>query len=359
MKIKNSLTIIIFFSIIIGFFIINFFDADEKISNSERRNLYQLPKIEFSNLSGFSNNFENYASDQFFKREEFRAIKNYIEFFVFKKQDIHSLSLYNDSIFKQEKINEKSIINAAKKMNDVYEKYLKNMNVYYTIIPDKSCYIPNEEGYLKYNFEEIEKIVQKNINNMSYIRIYDELNYDSYYKTDSHWKQEDLLFASNKIAKGLGNDFLNAEYKIKSIPEFYGVYYGQLQFKLSPDSIFYLTNDEIENCIVYNYETKKNTKVYDIQKSNSLDKYDIFLSGPATIQEITNPKVEEGKELIIFRDSFGSSITPLLIEKYNKITLIDLRYISSEVLEEYINFEEQDVIFMYSTLIFNNSFSIK
>ena len=40
-------------------------------------------------------------------------------------------------------------------------------------------------------------------------------------------------------------------------------------------------------------------------------------------------KADTEKELVIFRDSFGSSISPLLINYYSKITIIDNRYISS------------------------------
>ena len=63
--------------------------------------------------------------------------------------------------------------------------------------------------------------------------------------------------------------------------------------------------------------------------------------------------------MIIFRDSFGSSITPLLIPYYSKITVIDNRYIASDYLTNYIEFNDQDVLFLYSTLIVNNSGSLK
>ena len=64
-------------------------------------------------------------------------------------------------------------------------------------------------------------------------------------------------------------------------------------------------------------------------------------------------------ELLIFRDSFGSSITPLLIPYYSKITLIDNRYINSKNFVKYIEFTNQDILFLYSTMIVNNSFSLK
>ena len=71
--------------------------------------------------------------------------------------------------------------------------------------------------------------------------------------------------------------------------------------------------------------------------------------------EIQNQNAETKKELLIFRDSFGSSLAPLLIENYKKITLIDLRYISSDIVDNYIIFNDQDVLFIYSTLILNQN----
>ena len=63
--------------------------------------------------------------------------------------------------------------------------------------------------------------------------------------------------------------------------------------------------------------------------------------------------------MIIFRDSFASSLAPLLIPYYQKITLIDLRYININYIAPQIDFQNKDVLFLYSTLIVNNSFILK
>ena len=83
--------------------------------------------------------------------------------------------------------------------------------------------------------------------------------------------------------------------------------------------------------------------------------YDIYLSGATPLITIDNPNAKTKKELLLFRDSFGSSIAPLLVQEYSKITLIDIRYISSDLLDQYINFEKQDVLFLYSSLILNQN----
>ena len=100
-------------------------------------------------------------------------------------------------------------------------------------------------------------------------------------------------------------------------------------------------------------------EVYPLNKLENMDKYDIFLGGASSYIEITNPSNNTGRELVIFRDSFGSSLTPLLIEAYYKITLIDTRYISSNTYLNMIKFSNQDVLFLYSALIVNNSSTLK
>lgn len=91
----------------------------------------------------------------------------------------------------------------------------------------------------------------------------------------------------------------------------------------------------------------------------SSDHYNIFLNGPSSLIEIENNLISSDKELIIFRDSFGSSFAPLLIPFYKKITLIDLRYINMNIAKNYVDFNNKDILFLYSTLIVNNSFILK
>ena len=74
---------------------------------------------------------------------------------------------------------------------------------------------------------------------------------------------------------------------------------------------------------------------------------------------ITNEASLSDRELIVFRDSYGSSLVPLLVTGYKKITLVDTRYISPKILDQYIDFADQDVLFLYSTLLINDSFSLK
>ena len=61
----------------------------------------------------------------------------------------------------------------------------------------------------------------------------------------------------------------------------------------------------------------------------------------------------------MFRDSFGSSLIPLLTRDYKMVTLVDIRYIHPDQIGQYVTFEAQDILFLYSTLILNNGRSLK
>ena len=71
------------------------------------------------------------------------------------------------------------------------------------------------------------------------------------------------------------------------------------------------------------------------------DPYEMFLGGARSIIRITNPNAAKERRLVVFRDSFGSSIAPLLTAGYSEITLVDIRYISPSSLGKQIDLRKQ------------------
>ena len=133
------------------------------------------------------------------------------------------------------------------------------MNVYYAIVPDKNYFL--EDDNLKMDYEKLQNIMKTNLNNMVYINLFSELSSEDYYRTDIHWKQENIRKAVRKIEKEMNlKDTSKIKYEEKELGEFYGVYYGQIGVRVKPDTMRYLTNDTIENCTTYNFETSKTRK---------------------------------------------------------------------------------------------------
>lgn len=359
-NVKNIVTTLLFVLIIVLIFIINLVKEDDLISISERRKLQQFPEFSFASLTNgtFFEKFDKYTTDQFWKREDFRSAKTFVELDILKKQDYNNI--YEKDGFLVEQIyplNEKSVEGIVKKMTDIKDKYLTNENkTYFAIVPDKNYFI--DDGNLKIDYDILESMMIDGIDWAQYIDIFDLLELEDYYFTDSHWKQENIKKVANKIAEKM-NVELNLEYEEKSILDFKGVYVGRLPIETKSDEIKILTNEVLENCKVYNYETNETTLIYDMKKTTAYDKYDVYLSGATALLTIENHSNTSGKELIIFRDSYGSSLTPLLVEAYSKVTVIDTRYISPKILGNYVQFANQDVLFLYSTMLINESTSLK
>ena len=123
--------------------------------------------------------------------------------------------------------------------------------------------------------------------------------------------------------------------------------------------MYVLESDLLKDCRVYDYESGQDTDIYNMEKLSSRDLYDVFLSGSRSLLTIENPHGETDRELIIFRDSFGSSLAPLLVNSYAKVTLVDIRYIQIDVLDRFLDFHGQDVLLLYSVPVLNNSQTIK
>ena len=261
---------------------------------------------------------------------------------------------------KFENINENAINTNINKINEISDKYLKDMNIYFTLIPNKEYYLDEQN---KQQFNQIENIVRSKVNNnIKYFTIKETLKLEDYYRTDMHWKQESLQSTIEKIQQELNINVenTNSKYEEKSLGDFYGQYYKEINDNnIKPDELKYLSNKVLENCTVYNLENKKEEKIYNLDKVNETkNKYDLFLSGATSISIVKNKEINNNKKLILFRDSFGSSIAPILTENYEEIILIDIRYVNYTILENYINFEEYknaDVIFLYNTRVINKS----
>ena len=364
MKKAKFISIILVFCILIGGASLWLFaKEDGEISEWERRKLQQFPEITFERVMDgkFMKEFVTYMTDQFPLRDEFRRLKANVLFKVYNQKDNGGIYIQDGSASKIDAvINQNSVNHFIGRVDNIYNSYLKDTDckVYYSVIPDKNYFLAEKGGYPAMDYDELYRVLGEKLSYMTEIEIKDLLEAEDYYTTDTHWKQEKIVDVANEIRQQMGMKPVT-DYTEKTMGDFYGVYYGQSALPLDPDTIGYLTNGEIENCTVYNFEKNTEGKVYSLEKYEGLDPYDIYLSGAVSLLEITNPKGDEDKELVIFRDSFGSSLSPLLLSGYSKITLVDIRYIASDMVSQFVDFDNQDVLVIYSTMMINSSLTLK
>lgn len=258
-------------------------------------------------------------------------------------------------------LDEKSVEYAAKRFGYVYEQYLKDNcdNIFVSVIPDKNYFLAEQNGYPSIDYSELTSRLVNKMDYAEYIDIYPLLELTDYYRTDTHWRQEKITDVAERIASAMGVA-VSQEYTQTTLDvPFYGVHCRQSDISVEPDSLIYLENDVLSECRVFDMETNSYSDVYNLELASGDDPYEIFLSGAKSLLTIENPNASTDRELVIFRDSFASSLAPLLAEGYAKITLVDIRYLMPELLGRFVEFHGQDILFLYSTLVINNSTIIK
>ena len=339
MKKQNYITVGVLSLFILGMFLWTSLTETPDYSDSERRVLASFPKCSVERIldGSFAKDFDKYAVERFPARDTWRSIKAYFSKALLQR-DNNGLYTAGEHISKLEyPANPKMMDHAASVIGKVYDKYLKNKenySLYLAVIPDKNRYLAEPSWHLSLDYDQFSADMAAKADFAEYIEIAGLLGAEDYYMTDSHWKQEKLLDVAEHLTKEMGS-YTPQTYTTKTATTaFQGVYLGQSALRHKPDTIRYLTNDLLALAQVEGAKA-----VYDLEKSN-------------------------GKRLILFRDSFGSSLAPLMLGGYEEIVLVDLRHISSEQLGKYVDFDsdaarQTDVLFLYCTSLLNNALSMQ
>lgn len=366
MKNKNIISVAIFALLLGTLTLFCWLKPHTAYSESERRPLANKPEFAFNEIitGEYMKTLETYVTDQFPMRDRFRTIKSIFSGYVFNKKENNGLYVAEGHLSKLEYPENKEMTEYAKERFDyLYKTYMKDedVNIYLSFIPDKNYFLAKKHGYPSIDYEKFVNDFKDKMDYAEYIDVTHLLEIDDYYKTDSHWKQENITDVAEFLAQNMGGD-AKTEYTENILENpFYGVYKGQSALPFKADVIKYLTNDILDACKVTYFDTGNGVlgQMYNMEKAYGKDPYEMFLSGTSALIEIENPRAKTEKELVLFRDSYGSSIAPLLVPAYKKVTVVDIRYIQSSFLGNFIDFSNQDVLFLYSTTLINNSMAMR
>ena len=222
-----------------------------------------------------------------------------------------------------------SLDRAAYRFRHLYDLYFTGRTVYLAVVPDKAQFTVPPEGYVPAGA--------------------------------AHWRQEQLRPAADALLTAMGAPAPGTRDETLCALEgaFHGGYWGKTEEPLEPDRLSYLTSPTLESCTVHNYETDTDGGVYDFAAAQDAP-YDLFLSGSRSLLRIDNPDALSDRTLVVFRDSFGSSIIPLLAESYRTVYAVDIRYLASDRLGRVVEFpDDADVLFLYSATVLHNSITLK
>lgn len=314
--------------------------------------------------------FENYFSDHLAGREEWVGIRNKIEMICGKKEINGVYTLDNQLIQAFKEYDSDTVQKSIDAMNSFAASH-PDMQVSLMLAPTAqelySSEIPSYAGYISEK-----SFIDECYKKMSGVTTIDCLSFLSgheddyvFYRTDHHWTSLGAYYAYSAAAKALGYSSYGLDsFNIETVSSsFRGTLYSKtLDNSITPDSIDYYMLASGEPEVKMTVFDGTNETVYDSLYVRSYldvkDKYSSFTGSNAPVVTIET-NVDNGKNLLIVKDSYAHSLVPFLSKHYSKITMVDMRYINTD-LNKLINLDEyQQTLFMFNAVSFSSDLNLR
>ncbi len=340
-----------------GFFVWQFLGEDKTFSPLENRNLAQMPKItQETFLSGaFGEDFEKYIADQFPGRDTFIAMKAQTER-VLQKKDNNGVYIGADDHFLQ-MFDTPDMEMAAKNVNYI-NTFAENFNLHFMLVPTATKIhedklppfaTPYDEkvfaDYFQEGFSDDVKWVD------AYHTLQAHADESIYYKTDHHWTTLGAYYGYTAFCESYGIEPLAlADFeRIPSGGPFYGSLFSKGNFTFAtPDTLeIFEHKNPVTVTLDYPMSEKTSESLYDLSFLEEKDKYSVFLGGNDPLVTIET-SVQNGKKLVVIKDSYANAMLPFLVHHFETIHVLDLRFVNMSIADYMREHDMTDVLMLYN-----------
>ncbi|MDE6747396.1 MAG: hypothetical protein K2J72_12305 [Oscillospiraceae bacterium] len=241
------------------------------------------------------------------------------------------------------------------------------VNVYNMVVPTSvEFYLPKK--YAKYSNSEkreIEFIYSKLTDGVIPVDAYSaiEAHKDEYiyFRTDHHWTDLGAYYAYTAFCNAIGQTPpALSDYTVKTKDElFVGSLFGytnNIILKNNPDTFtYYMTKSDFKG-ETYNYRTITLSEANPIyhQYATGSNMYGRCLGGDGSHIKITT-SAGTGRKIVVFKESYGNAFAPYLIDSFDEIYVIDIRYFGKNALQYIKDVGATDVLFINNVFAANTS----
>ncbi len=352
---RLSVTMLVFFLFIGGFFILNILLPDKAFSEKENRYLAQRPGFHMDDvLSGqYMKDFEDYTADQFFGRDWWTGLKAFSEELCGKQENNGVYLAAGDTLieaypkpdFQQVDKN----IQALNTFAATYETpvYLMTVPGAVEIWRDKLPKgAPNESQ------KELLSYLQEKIQSVRIVDCLTPLEQHKteyvFYRTDHHWTTLGAYYGYQALMGAMGRTAQTFDI-LETIPGFYGTLQAKagIPFLPSDDIDIMAEQNSGATVTVVNGVEKNVIPLYDESALAKRDKYALFLGGNQPYITIDTGLTEQGS-LLLIKDSYANCLLPFLMQEFSRIDVLDLRFYK-EKLSDYLKENPPDnILFCYN-----------
>ncbi len=361
-KVFNRIFFVLFVVVWLVIGVINVLTPYKEYSENENKYLSKFPKYSFEGIVNgkFMPGVENYINEQFILRDNWISIQSVLEYGLGKRESNGVYICSNALIGKFGEPNKDFVEGNILGINSFAET---------TGIPTKLMIVPGASAIQNDNLPPyatpydhmplIEEIYSKV--NVGTVSVADTLtehkdNY-IYYRTDHHWTTYGAYLGYVEYCKSEG--IIPVEYSADMVSDsFNGTLYSKSGVRfIKSDTIesYNLKFDTSCEVIVPNSDNIKNDSIYYEENLIGKDQYTYFLGdNKAVITAFAQREEKIGKKLLVVKDSYAHCMAPMLLEHYDEVTFIDVRYVKLK-LNNYIDISQYDsCLFLFSADGFMN-----
>ena len=344
---------------------------DKEFSEIENRTLKQKPELTLKKVvkSDFQNELEEYLSDQVAFRTDFMKVYAATQI-AERRTDYNGVYVCDDDwlieVYEEPKNTERNIERFA----GIYEKLkAENVDCSLMLVPTA---ITLYSEVLPYGAKDDNKQLEVmeavySASPMRNINVYETLKETKkstqlYYKTDHHWTTDAAYACYVKYCEETG---LTAQPKdafdITEVSDsFYGTIYSKALTPFQPyDRVKAYKQSEENLEIVYDDGRDDQDSLYSDYWLDKKDKYSYFLdTNNHSKIEVTNKGVNNGKVLLVVKDSYANCFVPFLVNHYEKIVILNTRYYRSGVLKAAKECGATDALFLFNLNTFDTETAI-
>lgn len=353
---NNKIFFIIFISVWTILAICNILEPKVKFSEEENRYLARVPSFSLESLidGKYALGMEEYLNDHFVFRNAWIKTKTKVEQLLGKTEIDNIYIGKNNYLFEKPNYNTENLQIAKNKIEEFAQKV--SVPVYFMLVPNSASVYPEKLPDFAIQSNQIDAIQSiytqmKNVRTVDVASLIMKAKDDYiYYKTDHHMTSLGAYLLYVGYCKEAGIDVKNLnEFTKKTVSiNFLGTFDSKIQLLWQrPDTIVAYESKENTDLKEVEYDNVTTNSIFNDEYLNKKDKYSYFLNGNNS-KVVIKTKVENGKKLLIIKDSYAHSVAQFLCSNYEEIHLIDPRYYHMSLSEYQKENGITSVLFLYN-----------
>lgn len=363
---------ILFLIVIVITPVIFIFSKKSSYSAEENRMLSEMPEINMREISdkSYMHNLEKYLSDHF--PERLKWVQAKMSFDRLSGKDIINGIYITDGMLIEElhEPDYKEVNKSVRAINDFAEHYKTDVfaliaptsaGIYSELLPEFAPQPDQREFIVETcsNFSE----------NINVIDVFDTMNREKehyiYYRNDHHWTSYGAYCAYRTAIEKLGQTPVPIDefYIDNYSSDFRGTFYSKCLYdKTAADTIdvFNCKNGVEVTDVICNDGVSEThyDSIYFMDYLDKKDKYCVFLGENRAYTNIKT-NADNGKKLLVIKDSYANAFIPFLTQHYSEIAVIDLRYVKTSI-SDFVNPDDyEQTLFLYNASTFAEDKNIK